>query len=147
MKEALEQWASAQASIHHHPTQQGLKDPSPNPHVESKPDNYRDIKNRYLRSLNIPIPMKKSNSQDNLMVAASAPIPIPISMSKKDSSDEEDEDARDSQEDEDFQPYSKNIPISRPKNFVPPHQMVDQGASVTINHSVPTNYRRRTRGI
>lgn len=145
MKEALEQWASAQGTIHHH----HMLNNTP-PTQDAKPDNYKNIKTRYLRSLNIPIPMKKSYSENNIMIAASAPIPIPISMSKKDSSDEEgdeeDQDTCDSL-DEDDTKHSQNIPIPRPKNFVPPHQLVDQGTSVTINHSVPNNYRRRTRGI
>jgi len=143
MKEALEQWASTQPpTISHHSHHHHMSNESNTP-KENKPDNYNDIKARYLRSLNIPIPLKRSSSKD-LMIAASAPIPIPISMSRK-SDDEEEEDRYDSEEE--LKPRRIKPPKEdRPKNFIPPHQLVNQDSAV-VNHSVPSNYRRRTRGI
>jgi len=143
MKEALDQWASAQPSAHL-PTHAHDDDMS----TKNKPDNYNEIKTRYLRSLNIPIPSKQETQKENIIIASSAPIPIPIAMAKRYSSDEEDEEDDDYFEEPAVKPrrHTKGEESTRPKPFIPPHELVDQGNSNIINHSVPTNYKKRTAG-
>jgi len=119
-----------------------------------KQTDYDSIKMRYLRSLNIPIPVTKKQEEDwenDNAIASSAPIPIPKPPSSKtiDDSDEEDSDSS-GVDTPPTRGRSRRNTTTGHNKFIPPHEMISTGNSdnvVLINHSLPTNYRRRNLGI
>jgi len=144
LKDALDQHAGVQPVN----TQTQLSHQETN---TQKHAGYDSIKMRYLRSLNIPIPTtKKTDEWESDTIASSAPIPIPkppISTTLSDSEDEEDSDSS-----YDTPPKASSTRKRRSttgtNKFIPPHEMISMGnntdnAATTINHSLPTNYRRR----
>jgi len=138
MKEALDQHVGV--PVH---TQNQLSHQEPSIHKQTGYDN---IKMRYLRSLNIPVPSSKKIDELGLdnSIASSAPIPIPnshIVSKKQEESDEESE--VDSELDTPSETRRRRN--TGPNKFIPPHELTsaDTGDVVTINHSLPSNYRRR----
>lgn len=123
---------------------------------------YDNIKMRYLRSLNITIPTKKVHEDNDAdaILATSAPIDIPQGFGKRLDDDDSEDTTNDS--DDDSQEYispavaaaypskagrrrGNTSPKVNSQRFVPPHQLTstNTGGSGVINHSLPTNYRRR----
>jgi len=144
MKDALEQHTGVPVNT---PNQLSHQETT-----SQKQTGYDNIKMRYLRSLNIPIPVTKKQDDDwenDTAIASSAPIPIPKPPSSK-RLDDSDEDSDSSGVDT---PPNRGKPRRRNttgKEFIPPHEMISTGNNddvVLINHSLPTNYRRRNIGI
>jgi len=145
LKDALDQHAGVQPVN----TQNQLTHQETN---AQKHAGYDSIKMRYLRSLNIPIPTtKKTDDWESDTIASSAPIPIPkppISATLSDSEEEEEEEDSDSSYDTPPKASStrKRRSTTGTNKFIPPHEMISTGntdSTVIINHSLPTNYRRR----
>jgi len=89
MKDALDQHPGVPVNIHNTQTQLSHQDST-----TQKQAGYDNIKMKYLRSLNIPIPVTKKQEDDwenDNAIASSAPIPIPKGPAAKmvDDSDEE----------------------------------------------------------
>lgn len=144
MKAALDQHAaSVSAPPYSNEQQQQLQE------ANEKSAGYDRIKSNYLRSLNIPVPTKKSDTgEKDESIASSAPIPIPKgqSLSQRladDSSDDSDDDHNDFTTSAQMRGRRRGNTSPKGVKFVPPHEMAHNSNSTIINHSLPTNYRRR----
>jgi len=140
---------------------------------------YDLIKLRYLRSLNIPMDSRRFHDPAG-GVAASAPIPIPVASlaarleMESSSEEEDDDDDSDSEGEQQVEGEQRVEGTASPddvvvkkrkakkkkekvgdnenglgKGFVPPHELI-LPSSVTIKHSLPTQYqilRKKNAGL
>jgi len=154
MKEALDQYSGVSVAP---PTQLSHQEPTATNNKQI--GGYDSIKLRYLRSLNIPIPIPKKidNNETDTSVVSSAPIPIPNAQTLAKRLEEEIEESDDSnrnsdQSDDEITPKRERRKRGNtgPK-FVPPHEMLladSTDPAAMLNHSLPANYRRhRNLGI